>query len=141
MPYSPLLIKPFREEVVTVGVKELLTIEDVENFYKIQKGLTLLFFNSVCGCAAGTARPAIKLALQNEKKPDQSFSVFAGQDLEATARARSYIADIPPSSPSIALFQDGELVYFIPQHRIESRDAQAVANDLKGVFEEYASAK
>lgn len=142
MPYSPLLIKPFRDEVTEVGIKELQTADDVDNFFtnENQKGLSLLFVNSVCGCAAANARPALRIALQNDKKPDQSVSVFAGQDLEATAKARSYIADIPPSSPSFALFKDGELVYFIPKHRIEGRDAQAVASDLKTVFEEYASA-
>ena len=138
MPYSPLLIKPFRDEATDAGIKELLTAADVENFFSNnKKGLSLLFINSVCGCAAGTARPALRAALANDKKPDQSVSVFAGQDLEATARARNYFPDIPPSSPSIAFFQDGELVYFIPKHRIEGRDAQSVANDLIGVFEEF----
>jgi putative YphP/YqiW family bacilliredoxin len=136
MPYSPLLIKPFRDEVVTVGVKELLTTEDVDNFFSNKKGTSLLFVNSVCGCAAGMARPAIRIVAGSDSKPDQIVSVFAGQDLEATARARSYFADIPPSSPSIALFKDGELVYFIPKHRIESRDAQSVANDLTAAIQD-----
>ena len=138
MPYSPLLVKPFRDELIEVSVKELLSVDDVDAFMKDSKGLTMVFFNSVCGCAAGTARPAIRTALKNAKKPDSVVSVFAGQDLEATARMRSYIADIPPSSPSIALFKDGDLVYFIPKHRIESRDATSVANDLTSVFEEFA---
>jgi len=138
MPYSPLLVKPFRDEVVEVGVKDLQTSADVDTFFANQKGLSLLFINSVCGCAAGTARPALRIALQNDKKPDQSFSVFAGQDLEATAKARNYFPDIPPSSPSFALFKDGELVYFIPKHRIESRDAPSLANDLVAAFEENA---
>jgi putative YphP/YqiW family bacilliredoxin len=138
MPYSPLLIKPFRDELIVVGVKELLTADDVDAFMNNMKGLNMVVFNSVCGCAAGTARPAINQALKNGKKPDKIVSVFAGQDLEATARMRSYIADIPPSSPSIAIFQDGDLVYFIPKHRIESRDVTALANDLASVFEEFA---
>jgi len=92
--------------------------------------------NSVCGCAAGMARPGIRLALQNERRPDRVATVFAGQDLEATARARGYLADVPPSSPSIAFFKDGELAYFIPRHRIEGRDAHAVASDLTAVFNE-----
>ncbi|NML41037.1 BrxA/BrxB family bacilliredoxin [Chitinophaga sp. G-6-1-13] len=138
MPYSPLLIKPFREELTDVGVKELLTPEDVDKAMD-QNGTTLVVINSVCGCAAGMARPAIRRIMEDTgiKKPDRVVSVFAGQDLEATARFRSYIADIPPSSPSIALFKDKELIYFIPKFRIESRDANAVASDLKGVFEEY----
>ena len=136
MPYSPLLIKPFRDEVVEVGVQELLTPNDVDEIMK-QTGTTLIFINSVCSCAAGMARPAIKLALQHDKKPDRSVSVFAGQDLDATARFRQHIADIPPSSPSIALFKDNELVYFMPKHRIESRDANSIANDLAGVFDEF----
>jgi len=136
MPYSPLLIKPFRDEVVEVGVQELLTRDDVDKIMK-ESGIKLIFINSVCGCAAGIARPAIKLALQHDKKPNISASVFAGQDLEATAYFRQQIADIPPSSPSIAVFQDSELIYFIPKHRIESRDTNSVANDLKAVFDEY----
>lgn len=138
MPYSPLLIKPFRDEVVNAGVKELMTAADVDNVMKNQKGTLLVFVNSVCGCAAGIARPAIKKALADGKTIDSVVSVFAGQDLEATARFRTYIADIPPSSPSFAMFKDGELIYFIPKHRIESQDVDAVANNLVSVFEEYA---
>lgn len=138
MPYSPLLVKPMREELTDVGVSELLTPEDVDKFME-KNGLSLLVINSVCGCAAGMARPGIRLFLEGDKKPDNLASVFAGQDLEATARARTYFADIPPSSPSIAVFKDKELVYFIPRHRIEGRDARSVANDLAAAFEEYAS--
>ncbi|SDP98686.1 putative bacilliredoxin, YphP/YqiW family [Mucilaginibacter sp. OK268] len=136
MPYSPLLIKPFRDEISEVGVQELLTPNDVDEIMK-QTGTTLIFINSVCGCAAGTARPGIKLALEHDKKPDRVASVFAGQDLDATARFRTYVSDIPPSSPSFALFKDNELVYFIPKHRIESRDANSVANDLIAAFDEF----
>jgi putative YphP/YqiW family bacilliredoxin len=136
MPYSPLLIKPFRDELATVGVQELQTAEDVNNIMKMS-GTTLVVVNSVCGCAAGTARPGVRIALEQGKKPDRITSVFAGQDLEATARFRSYIADIPPSSPSIALFKENELVYFIPKHRIEGRDANQLAADLASIFEEY----
>jgi putative YphP/YqiW family bacilliredoxin len=125
-----------REELVAAGVRELLTPEDVDTFMAEKEGTAMLVFNSVCGCAAGMARPAVRLALENGKKPDRVVSVFAGQDVEATAKARSYLADIPPSSPSIAVWKDGELVYFMPRHRIESRDAQAVASDLVGVFDE-----
>lgn len=136
MPYSPLLVKPFRDELTTVGVQELITPDDVDEIMK-QSGTTLVVINSVCGCAAGMARPGIRQALEHAKKPDRTASVFAGQDLEATARFRSHIADIPPSSPSVAFFKDNELVYFLPKHRIEGRDAGALANDLKAVFDEY----
>lgn len=139
MPYSPLLIKPFREELTDAGVEELLTPEQVDKALA-QPGTTLVIVNSVCGCAAASARPAVRKLLEDDeaKKPDRILSVFAGQDLEATARFRSHIPDIPPSSPSIALFKDQELVYFIPRHRIESRDANAIASDLASVFTEYA---
>ena len=137
MPYSPLLVKPFRDELVDTGVKELLTPQDVDNAIS-QSGNTVVFVNSVCGCAAGTGRPGLSKALSAAtKKPDRVVSVFAGQDLEATARFRSHIADIPPSSPSIAFFKDKELVYFIPKHRIESRTADALASDLTDAMNEY----
>ena len=140
MPYSPLLVKPMRDELTSIGVQELLTPADVDAFMAEKSGTALLIVNSVCGCAAGMARPGIRLALQHERRPDRAVSVFAGQDLEATARARGYLADIPPSSPSIALFKDGELVHFIPRHRIEGRDAYAVAADLKAAFDEHCAA-
>ncbi|NIG54076.1 BrxA/BrxB family bacilliredoxin [Chitinophaga sp. Cy-1792] len=138
MPYSPMLIKPFKEELTNAGVKELLTPEDVDKALN-QNGTTLVVVNSVCGCAAGVARPALRKLMEDEsiKKPDRIVSVFAGQDLEATQRFRNLIPDIPPSSPSFALFKDQELVYFVPRHRIESRDANGVANDLQAVFEEF----
>jgi putative YphP/YqiW family bacilliredoxin len=99
-----------------------------------QDGTALLVVNSVCGCAAGMARPGVRLALAEGPRPDRVATVFAGQDLEATARARGYFPDVPPSSPSIALFKDGELVQFIPRHRIEGRSAQDVAGDLVQAF-------
>ncbi|WP_212001861.1 BrxA/BrxB family bacilliredoxin [Chitinophaga sp. HK235] len=138
MPYSPLLIKPFKDELTEVGVKELITPEDVDKVMALD-GTTMVIINSVCGCAAGMARPAVVQIMTDEsiKKPDRVVTVFAGQDLEATARFRNYIADIPPSSPSIAFFKDQELVYFIPKHRIEGRDARAVASDLQAIFEEF----
>lgn len=139
MPYSELLVRPMREELTSAGVKELRTPEDVDSFMNEKSGTAMLVVNSVCGCAAGMARPGVRLALQGERRPDRVASVFAGQDLEATAKARAYIADIPPSSPSIAFFKDGELVYFIPRHRIEGRDANAVAGDLTQVFAEHCA--
>jgi putative YphP/YqiW family bacilliredoxin len=138
MPYSPILVKPMREELASAGVQELLTAEDVDTYLAEKDGTALLVFNSVCGCAAGMARPGIRLALEHDKTPDRSASVFAGQDVEATAQARAAMPDIPPSSPSIAYFKDGELVYFMPRHRIEGRNAQDVANDLIAVFDEHA---
>jgi len=139
MPYSELMVKPMREELTSAGVKELRTPADVDAFMNEKSGTAMLVVNSVCGCAAGMARPGVRLALQGERRPDRVATVFAGQDLEATAKARSYIADIPPSSPSIAFFKDGELVYFIPRHRIEGRDAHAVAGDLTQVFTEHCA--
>jgi putative YphP/YqiW family bacilliredoxin len=128
-----------REELTSAGVQELRTPADVDAFMNEKSGTAMLVVNSVCGCAAGMARPGVRLALEGERRPDRVASVFAGQDLEATAKARAYIADIPPSSPSIAFFKDGELVYFIPRHRIEGRNAQAVAGDLAQVFDEHCA--
>lgn len=139
MPYSPLMIRPMREELSSIGFQDLLSPDDVDRFMAEKNGTALLVVNSVCGCAAGMARPGVRLALENGHRPAHLGAVFAGQDLEATARARGYFADIPPSSPSMALFKDGELVYFLPRHRIEGRDAQAVAADLTAAFEEHCS--
>jgi len=136
MPYSPMWVRPMREEVTEVGFQEVFTPEDVDKFFANKTGSALLFFNSVCGCASGVARPALCAVIKSKPAPDRWVSVFAGQDLEATARARNYIPDIPPSSPSIALFKNGELVYFVPKHRIEMRDPNAVANDLTEAFKE-----
>jgi bacilliredoxin len=140
MPYSPLLVKPMRDELTSVGVRELTSAKEVDDFLNEKEGTALVVVNSVCGCAAGMARPGIRLALQHGHRPDRLASVFAGQDLEATARFRSHIQDIPPSSPSIALFKDGELVHFIPRHRIEGRDAESVARDLAAAFDEHCAA-
>jgi putative YphP/YqiW family bacilliredoxin len=139
MPYSELLVRPMREELTSIGVQELRTAADVDAFMNEKTGTSILVVNSVCGCAAGMARPGVRLALQGDRRPDRVATVFAGQDLEATAKARSYIPDIPPSSPSMAFFKDGELVYFLPRHRIEGRDANSVANELKQVFSEHCA--
>jgi putative YphP/YqiW family bacilliredoxin len=139
VPYSELLVRPMREELTSAGVKELRTPQDVDDFMNEKTGTAMLVVNSVCGCAAGMARPGVRLALQGDRRPDRVASVFAGQDLEATAKARAYMADIPPSSPSIAFFKDGELVYFVPRHRIEGRNANAVADDLAQVFSEHCA--
>ena len=139
MPYSPLLVQPMRDELTRMGVQELLTAEDVEAFLARKDDTALLVFNSVCGCAAGMARPGVRLALESDVRPMRAASVFAGQDLEATAQARSHLQDIPPSSPCFALFKHGELAYFMPRHRIEGRDAEAVAADLINAFHEHCA--
>lgn len=138
MPYSPLLVRPMREELSVLGFEELMTAEAVDAWPGYRQGTGLLVINSVCGCAAGMARPGVRLALETSaQKPDAIATVFAGQDVEATAKARSYFADVPPSSPSMALFKDGELVYFLPRHRIEGRTADQVAADLSAAFAEH----
>ncbi|MBI4481177.1 MAG: BrxA/BrxB family bacilliredoxin [Acidobacteria bacterium] len=140
MPYPSLLVQPFRDELARIGVSELMTAEDVDEFMKEKAGTALLVINSVCGCAAGKARPAIRIALEQGRRPDRMGTVLAGQDIEATAQARSYFADIPPSSPSIAIFKDGELAYFMPRSDIEGRDADAIARDLAAVFNQHCAA-
>lgn len=136
--YPEELVAPMRTDLTTVGFKELKTPEAVDEELKDQKGTTLLVINSVCGCAAGAARPGVKWAVQNsEKKPDHLTTVFAGADVEAVAKARQYTLPYPPSSPSIALFKDGELVHFVERHHIEGRNAQMIGEHLVQVFEEF----
>jgi putative YphP/YqiW family bacilliredoxin len=138
MPYSPLLIKPFREQLVSnSAITELLTPQDVESLMN-QSGTTVVFVNSVCSCAASIGRPGLLKALNDVKvKPTRVVTVFAGQDLEATARFRSFIADIPPSSPSIAFFKDKELVNFIPKHKIENQTVDGLASNLTSIMDEF----
>jgi putative YphP/YqiW family bacilliredoxin len=123
-----------REELTSLGFLELRTPADVDAFMAQKDGSALLVINSVCGCAAGQARPGVRMALETGVTPDRLATVFAGQEVEAAKRARGYFAEIPPSSPSLALFKDGELVYFVPRHRIEGRSAEEVAQDLAGAF-------
>jgi putative YphP/YqiW family bacilliredoxin len=137
MPYPEYICAPMREELTTVGFEELKTPDQVDQIIPNSKGTLLLVLNSVCGCAAGTARPGIKRALQGSKRPDKLATVFAGQDLEATAEARKFTLPYPPSSPSIALFKDGKLVHFIERHHIEGRSADMIADHLKAAFEEF----
>lgn len=139
MPYDPIMVKPMREELTQIGVKELTTASEVDDFMSEQSGTALLIINSVCGCAAGMARPGIRLALKNSTRPDRVGTVFAGQDVEATAKARGYFGDFPPSSPSFALFKNGEVVHFIPRHWIEGRDAEGVAKDLTEAFDKFCA--
>ncbi len=137
MPYNPALVAPMREEMVRMGAQELTTGAEVDAALGDPKGSMLVFVNSVCGCAAGNARPALRLALQHAVKPKQVVTVFAGQDLEATSRARQYFAEYQPSSPSIALLRDGEVVYFVHRHMIEGRSPQLVAGELTQAFDKY----
>ncbi|HET6539489.1 MAG TPA: BrxA/BrxB family bacilliredoxin [Chryseolinea sp.] len=136
--YPEQLVAPMRNDLTSVGFTEFKTPEQVEDNLNNQKGTTLLVINSVCGCAAGAARPGVKWALQHtNKKPSQLATVFAGVDKEAVAKAREFTLPYPPSSPSIALFKDGELVHFVERHHIEGRNAQMIGEHLLEVFEEY----
>jgi putative YphP/YqiW family bacilliredoxin len=139
VPYPEAMVEPMRRELTTAGVRELRTAAEVEAFLKGQKGTALLLVNSVCGCAAGGARPGLLLALRHAVRPDQVVTVFAGQDVEATQRARAAFSDLPPSSPSMALFKDGKVVHFVPRHMIEGRDGRMVATDLVRAFEEHCA--
>jgi putative YphP/YqiW family bacilliredoxin len=129
-----------REEMTRMGVRELTTTAEVDGALGDQRGSMLVFVNSVCGCAAGNARPALRLALQHGVKPQQLVTVFAGQDLDATARARQYFAEYQPSSPSIALLRDGEVVHFVHRHQIEGRSPQSIAADLTAAFDRHFGA-
>ncbi|GAA0894584.1 BrxA/BrxB family bacilliredoxin [Fulvivirga kasyanovii] len=136
--YPEELVAPMRTDLTSVGFTELKTAEEVDNHLKDLKGTSLLVINSVCGCAAGAARPGVKWAVeQSSKKPDHLTTVFAGVDQSAVAKAREYTLPYPPSSPSIALFKDGELVHFIERHHIEGRTAEMIGNHLVEVFNEY----
>lgn len=136
--YPEPLVAPMRADLTSAGFTEFKTAEEVDNHLKNHKGTTLLVINSVCGCAAGAARPGVRWAIEHTgKKPDTLATVFAGVDKEAVAKAREYTLPYPPSSPSIALFKDGELVHFIERHHIEGRNAQMIGNHLLEVFEEY----
>ncbi len=126
-----------RKELTELGVKELTTPEEVDSVFGNAEGTMLLVINSVCGCAAGNARPGLRLAMGHSKKPADVFTVFAGQDKDATARAREYFSDFPPSSPAFAFFQNGEIKAMIPRHRIEGRTAQEVSDDLVMIFDTF----
>jgi putative YphP/YqiW family bacilliredoxin len=139
MMYDPELVAPMRAELTSLGVKELLTAADVDAWLRDQRGSGLLVINSVCGCAAGMARPGVRMALQHENLPDHLATVFAGQDKEATARARSHFPQIAPSSPSMALFVDGRLVDFLPRNRIEGRSAEEVGRALVAMFDAHCA--
>jgi putative YphP/YqiW family bacilliredoxin len=138
--YPEQLVAPMRSDLTVAGFEELKSGEAVDAFMKAQSGTALLVINSVCGCAAGAARPGVKLALEQAgKKPNQLITVFAGVDVEAVAKVRQYTAPYPPSSPAIALFKNGELVHFVERHHIEGRNAVMIAQHLQGAFEEFCN--
>ena len=140
MPYNPALVAPMRSEMTMMGARELTSAAEVDAALGDQKGSMLVFVNSVCGCAAGNARPALALALQHSVLPGEVVTVFAGQDLDAAARARQYFGEYQPSSPSIALLRDGEVVHFVHRHQIEGRSPQSIAADLTGAFDRFFGA-
>ena len=133
--YPPELVKPMREDLTRVGFTELFNAEQVNNALS-KSGTTLVVVNSVCGCAAANARPAAAMSLQNDKKPDQIITVFAGVDREAVDAARAHMIPFPPSSPCMALFKDGELVHMLERHHIEGRPAEMISENLKDAYNE-----
>jgi putative YphP/YqiW family bacilliredoxin len=137
--YPEIMVIPMREELTRLGIEELRTAEDVDRALTAQSGTAMVIVNSICGCAAGRMRPAVRLALQNATHPDKAFTVFAGQDADATERARSFFTGQPPSSPSIAIMRDGKLVYMMPRRDIESREAPAIAAELKAALDKYCA--
>ena len=135
--YPEFMIAPMREELTRFGVRELRTAGEVDDALTKTSGTVMVVVNSVCGCAAGKARPGVALALQHTAKPDLVATVFAGADVEATERARGYFTGYPPSSPSIALFKDGKLVYMMERHQIENQEADAIATQLTTAFDTH----
>ncbi|MER3428104.1 MAG: BrxA/BrxB family bacilliredoxin [Pyrinomonas sp.] len=137
-PYPEIMIRPMREELTRLGIEEARTPEDVDRAIN-QPGTVMVVVNSVCGCAAGKARPAVAMALQHPVKPDRVITVFAGADIEATARARSYFTGYQPSSPQIAILKDGELVYMMERREIEASDAPRIARQLIAAFDRFCA--
>ena len=139
MRYDPEAVRPMREELLRLGARELMTPQDVDSALKDTEGTTLLVINSVCGCAAGMARPAVAIATGHDVQPDHLVTVFAGQEIDATERAREHIEGYRPSSPSMALFRDGEHVFMLERHQIEGRDAREIADDLKRAYDTFCA--
>jgi len=137
--YPEILIIPMREELIKAGAKELRTADEVDAALAEKNGTTLVVVNSVCGCAAGKMRPGVRRALQSSSRPDRVYTVFAGQDREATERARQHFGAVPPSSPSLALYRNGELVHFVPRSEIESRTAEDIAQRLSTAFDQFCA--
>ncbi|QCX40619.1 BrxA/BrxB family bacilliredoxin [Aureibaculum algae] len=134
--YPEEIVKPMRQQLVDAGFQELKTADQVDAILS-EKGTTLVMVNSVCGCAAGTARPGAILSTTSDKKPDHFTTVFAGNDVEAVNKAREHMIPFPPSSPAIALFKDGELVHMLERHHIEGRSAEMIAENLAGAYQEF----
>lgn len=139
MPYPEIMIRPMREELTRLGVKEMHTPEDVDATLRNAKGTVMVVVNSICGCAAGRARPGVALALQHDVRPDTVATVFAGADIEATEKARGYFTGYRPSSPSIGLLKDGQLVFMLERYQIEGRDAEQIAAELTQAFDTFCS--
>jgi bacilliredoxin len=139
MQYPEIMIRPMREELTRLGVEELKTAEEVDEALANSKGTVMVVVNSICGCAAGLARPGVALALEHHPRPDRVTTVFAGGDVEATARARSYFTGYQPSSPSIALLRDGKLVYMLERSQIEGKYPQQIAEELTTAFDEHCA--
>ena len=137
--YPEFFIAPMREELTRLGVKELRTAQDVDDAVTGQSGTLMLVVNSVCGCAAGKARPGVALALRHAIRPDAVATVFAGADIDATQRARDYFTGYPPSSPAVAILRDGKLVYMMERHQIENQEADVIARDLAAAFDKYCA--
>jgi putative YphP/YqiW family bacilliredoxin len=135
--YPPALVQPMKEDLLNVGFQQLETAEQVDSTIPTAEGVSLVVVNSVCGCAAGNMRPGVKLSLENAKKPNNLFTVFAGVDGEATNQARKYFLPFPPSSPSVALFKDGKLVHFLERHNIEGASAAIIAENLQAAYDEF----
>lgn len=135
--YPPELVQPMKEDLTSVGFKELSTTEDVDIAIQNTSGTLLVVVNSVCGCAAGNMRPGVKLSVEGDKSPDTLTTVFAGVDTDAVAQARKYFLPYPPSSPSVALFKDGKLVHFLERHHIEGGSAEMISNNLKAAYAEF----
>jgi putative YphP/YqiW family bacilliredoxin len=139
MMYDERFITPMRQELTSLGIEELRTAAEVDAKLQDSQETTLLVVNSMCGCAARNARPAVAAALQHSARPSRLFTVFSGQDADATRQARSYITGYPPSSPSIAMFKGGKLVYMVERHQIEGRSADAIAADMTAAFDKYCA--
>ena len=139
MPYPEIMIRPMREELTRLGAEELRTVEDVDRTLGESKGTLMVVVNSICGCAAGKARPGIRLALEHPVRPDRVATVFAGADIEATDKARSYFTGYQPSSPSIALLKDGKLVYMMERRQIEGRGPDEIAQELRQAFDQHCA--
>jgi len=137
--YPEIMVIPMREELTRLGIEELRSAADVDRVLSGYPGTTMVVVNSICGCAAGRMRPAVRLALQHATIPNSIVSVFAGQDMEATERARSYFTGYPPSSPCIAILRDGKVVYMMQRQQIETRAATAIAADLRAAFDQHCA--